>query len=147
MISFKTANQLEKLINEYFASLEDAPQNLQNISIKDAPEQKPFKKESRPALLTALALQLGFTSMADFVAYERKGRFKNTLKTGRLRIQSEYEKKLHNATPTGAMFALRCMGWNDKPTPETHHNTIAKFKINIVDAGPPIAHTEKDVVL
>lgn len=63
-----------------------------------------------------LLLFLGFNSREEFVKYEQSGRFSLVAKRARLQIEAEYEKRLHISSATGAVFALRTMGWGgDQP--------------------------------
>ncbi|WP_374951005.1 terminase small subunit [Mucilaginibacter sp.] len=99
-----------------------------------------------PALLTGLAHFLGFASRQDFEKYEQKGKYRRIVKKARLRVEAEYEKRLHQQSPTGAIFALKSMGWVDRL--EIPQATMPKnLQIVIIDAGPQIARTERDVLL
>ena len=150
MPTFNSNSELENLIRGYFNSLQNEFQLT-----KDNPADSPAntskkstpKEQHNPALLTGLALHIGFASMAEFEQYEHKGKYKKTLKAGRLMVQQEYELKLHQSAPTGAMFALRCMGWADKPAAEPGSNLSKKLKIEVITSGPAIVTTEKDVTL
>ena len=50
--------------------------------------------------------------------YEEKSQFSYTIKRARTFIECEYEKMLHNGQCTGAIFALKNMGWKDKTEQE-----------------------------
>src|SRR6266567_3720919 len=79
-----------------------------------SPDRKIWDREPEQATFAGLAFFLGFNSLQAFVQYENNGRFAHVLKRGRLRIEAEYEKKLHLQSSTGAIFALKSMGWNEK---------------------------------
>jgi hypothetical protein len=100
-----------------------------------------------PALLTGLVLFLGFSSRQEFEAHERQGRYKKQLRKAWLRVEAEYEKKLHQQAPTGAIFALKSMGWTDKADSALHEAMPKILRIEIVEAGPQVAGNEKDVAL
>ncbi|MBD1394593.1 terminase small subunit [Mucilaginibacter glaciei] len=100
-----------------------------------------------PALLTGLALHLGFGSKQEMEEYELKGKHKLQLRKARLKIESEYEKRLSQASPTGAIFALRSMGWADKTDTATNNNTATIERAVIIESGPALAGNEKDVLL
>ncbi|MBD1365180.1 hypothetical protein IDJ77_15295 [Mucilaginibacter sp. ZT4R22] len=106
-----------------------------------------WDRQPEPALLTGMALFIGFTSMDDFVAYEQKGKHRKILRKARLRIEAEYEKKLHHAAPTGAMFALRCMGWADTANAQQAAPPPKKLRIEVLNAGPQVSGNEKDVII
>lgn len=98
---FSTPEELEDTINQYFQSLKP------KIVNDEATDQE-------PATITGLALFLGFESRQSFYDYEKKSEFSYTIKRARLRIEYEYEKKLHGFNTTGIIFALKNLGWADK---------------------------------
>jgi hypothetical protein len=100
-----------------------------------------------PALLTGLALFLGFNSRQEFEFHEHQGRHKKQLSKARLRVEAEYEKKLHQQAPTGAIFALKSMGWTDKADSALHEIMPKSLRIEIVEGGPQVAGNEKDVAI
>jgi hypothetical protein len=70
--------------------------------------------------ITGLALSLGFESRQSFYDYEAKGEFSYIIKRARLHIEMAYEQKLSSNACTGAIFALKNMGWKDKVEQEIH---------------------------
>jgi hypothetical protein len=100
-----------------------------------------------PVLLTGLALFLGFSSKQELEEYERRGRHKLQLRRARLRVEAEYEKRLHQQSPTGAIFALKSMGWTDKVDSALQETRPKNLRIEIVEAGPQVAGSEKDVAI
>lgn len=64
--------------------------------------------------ISGLCYFLGFADRRSFYDYEKKPEFAHTIKRARLYIECEYEKLLHNANVTGAIFALKNLGWHDK---------------------------------
>jgi len=64
--------------------------------------------------ITGLALFLGFESRQSFYEYEEKPEFTYTIKKARTFIEREYEELLQTGNVTGAIFALKNMGWKDK---------------------------------
>jgi hypothetical protein len=107
-----------------------------------------WDREPEPATIAGLALYLGFSSRQAFEDYEANGKFADRLKRARLQIEAAYEKKLHYQSPTGAIFALKSMGWNEradnKPADEAA-NTL--LKVEIIKSGPQLAASEKEVIL
>lgn len=100
---FSNAEELEILITEYFESCkykEDSEGKI--IQIGDT------------ITITGLALYLGFESRQSFYDYEKREDFSYIIKKARLQVESSYEKRLDNRNPTGAIFALKNMGWSDK---------------------------------
>ena len=137
---FSSADELDKLVDAFFKQLEGKKRTTQKTDVL-----KPV--EIKPATLTGLALYLGFHSREQFERYESKGKFAANLKKARLRIEAIYEKKLHQSTFGGAVFALKNLGWIDKG--ETKHTVpvIKTLKVTIVESGPSPAGDEKEVTL
>jgi hypothetical protein len=93
--------------------------------------------------ISGLATHLGFRSKDEFDLYESKGMLKNYLKMARLKIMAYYESRLLLPSPTGAMFALKSMGWDDKA--EKAEN-ITAIRIKLIETGPRPASSEKEIV-
>ena len=97
---YETPEELQIAVDAYFAHIEE-------------------KKD--PATVTGLALHIGFESRQSIYDYEEDGQFSYIIKNARLRVECEYEKRLSTAqSPTGAIFALKNMGWKDKTEQEIH---------------------------
>ena len=111
-------------------------------------EEKIWDRDAEPALLTGLILHLGFNSKQQFEAYERNGKYAGLVKQARLRIEREYEKKLHMQAPTGAIFALKSLGWNDRGDNNLSPVEMPKsISIVVVQSGPQLAGSEHEVIL
>ncbi len=137
---FSSADELDKLVDAFFKQLEGKKRTSQkNVAAKTV--------EPKPATLTGLALHLGFNSREQFERYESKGKFAPNLKKARLRIEAIYEKKLHQSTYGGAVFALKNLGWIDKGETKQNAPAIKTLKVTIVESGPPPAANEKDIIL
>ena len=63
--------------------------------------------------ITGLSLHCGFCSRNAFYELEKKPEFSDTVKKARSFIEIEYEQMLHSGQCTGAIFALKNMGWAD----------------------------------
>lgn len=146
--SFTTAGGLATLIDAYFEQI----QNNREPSAKETEEQPPTSKknkskESEPPTITGLALFLGFNSRKAFDDYLKNGRFANTLKRGQLLVESAYEKNLHGSA-TGALFALKSMGWNGGDERAQAENAAFKsVQIEVFDSPAQPAENERDVTL
>lgn len=70
--------------------------------------------------ITGLILALGFSSRSTFYNYLKKPEFSYALNRAKLRIENSYEAYLRmpEVKPTGAIFALKSMGWCDAPQAE-----------------------------
>jgi len=88
-LKYKSAKKMKEAIEEYFAT-------------------------SKSLTLSGLGLHLGFLSRETFGEYAKRGEFSAIVKEARYRIESAYEGKLNNPACTGAIFALKNMGWSDK---------------------------------
>ncbi|WP_183560908.1 terminase small subunit [Mucilaginibacter sp. SP1R1] len=149
----KTATTLARRIDEYFLSiegiyhLEQKSQKPTSGKAETIIEHKIYDREPEPATIAGMALFLGFSSKHEFETYQETGKYADILKRGCLRVEAAYEARLHQ-TPTGVIFALKTMGWNDKPeirTPPTPaDNTL---KVEIINSGPFPAGNEKEVTL
>jgi len=70
------------------------------------------------------------------------------LKRSRLRVEALYERKLHQQSPSGAIFALKSFGWKEKADDKAITIGPAKsLKIEIIETGHHPADSEKEVAL
>lgn len=84
--------------------------------------------------ITGLALALGFESRQSFYDYEKREDYSYIIKMARLRVENSYELRLMTQqSPTGAIFALKNMGWKDKV--ETEHSGNAGFTVTLKRAN------------
>jgi hypothetical protein len=152
MLFIANADDLTNRIDGYFRQIQGEYHLEPSTSTKNKPAENDasvqvWDRPAEPALLTGMALFIGFACMDDFVAYEQKGKHKKILRKARLRVEAEYEKKLHQPAPTGAMFALRCMGWADTANAQQATPPPKKLRIEVVSAGPRLTGNEKDVIV
>lgn len=68
--------------------------------------------------MTGLALALGFKSRCSLFDYKRKPEFEEIVVYACLRVEQAYEERLHEKHCTGAIFALKNMGWSDSQSLE-----------------------------
>lgn len=64
--------------------------------------------------ITGLALHLGFCDRQSLYDYQKREEFSCIVKYCRTMVEMAYEQKLSGASVTGAIFALKNMGWRDK---------------------------------
>ncbi|WP_121810886.1 terminase small subunit [Mucilaginibacter kameinonensis] len=150
--SCNSVAQVRRLIDNYFDTIK-GEYHLEQKPLKsnkdnaETIEHKVWDREPEPATLSGLAIALGFNSRQEFQDYVQHGRFSQAIKQGILRIEAGYEAHLHQNT-TGAMFALKSMGWSEKHDPASANTeTENTLKVEIVNSGPPPACSEKDVKL
>ena len=87
---FETAEQLKQACDEFIAN------NPGKLTI------------------TGLAMYLGFCDRQSLYDYEKRPEFSCIIKEARLAVENDYELSLRTASVTGAIFALKNMGWRDK---------------------------------
>ncbi len=105
---FDTPQEMEKAIQDYF----DKGIRKRTVIIGKEPNQKTI--EIPVPTITGLCYHIGFESRQSFYAYEDRDGFSYTVKKARLFIEREYEEMLINGNTTGAIFALKNMGWKDE---------------------------------
>jgi hypothetical protein len=143
--SFKyaCASRRMQMVNDYFEYVKGEPSP--DTSAKTTGLKKSCVREPEIPTIRGLALFLNFKNIADFEEYEKKRSHRKPLRYARFRIEAAYEQLLFEK-PTGAIFALKSMGWNDKPeatkTSTESHKTL---KVEITSTGPQPASTEKEV--
>ncbi|WP_158557179.1 terminase small subunit [Mucilaginibacter conchicola] len=138
----RIARYFEHIKGDYH--FEDVP-DKKDASITT--KQKVYDREPEPPTLTGLALFLGFTSLQAFEVYEQTGFYAAQLQMGRLMIEAEYEKRLHYQSATGAIFALKTLGWKEQHDQSTGIDGLKSISITITTSGPKVAQAEKEVDL
>ena len=78
---------------------------------------------------TGLALWLGFKSRQSLYDYKEKEEYSYIIKKALLFIEMEYEQLLESKGSTGAIFALKNMGWSDKSLLDMNANHSGEIKI------------------
>ena len=111
---YKSAKELQKKIDEYFANCPD----FRTLSCFDKNSGEFVEHTITTPTISGLALFLGFCDRRSFYEYEEKPEFTHTIKKARFRIEREYEKQLYNDKCPGAIFALKNLGWKDKTEQE-----------------------------
>jgi len=127
---FNNRASLNRLIDEYFER-----------------SKNDTDKTAEPITVAGLALYLGFTSKDAFDEYEQTGYHKAFIQRARFRVMAYYESRLHYPAPTGAMFALKSMGWADKLKAPKMAGKVKSLTVKLIESGPQPASAEKEVVL
>lgn len=78
-----------------------------------------WDRQPEPATVTGLALYLGFSSRQSLYDYGKDEKFSYIVKKAKSIVEHNYEKSLSASNPTGAIFALKNMGWLDKSQTES----------------------------
>lgn len=76
--------------------------------------QEYCKEENEPVTWTGLALFMGFSSRQSIDEYQKYTEFSDSVKKAKTFVEWHYEMRLCGDKPTGAIFALKNMGWADK---------------------------------
>lgn len=86
---FKTPDELQAAVDDYFA-------NNERVT------------------LSGLAVHLGI-GRRTLYEYNDRDEFSHIVKKAREKVEAKYEERLiYESTPTGVIFALKNMGWDDK---------------------------------
>jgi hypothetical protein len=142
--NFKTARKLANKTGAYFRYIDGE----WDLETKSGKEQKIYTREPEPATITGLALFIGFNSRQELDEYEQNGEFGYLISRSRLQVEALYEKKLHQQSPSGAVFALKSLGWKEKSEDHLINETrIAGLKIEIVESGLKTAENEAEVLI
>lgn len=105
---YSNPKDLENKIDEYFKS------GLKKRKIVVGSGKTSRVVEIEVPTITGLAYYLGFESRQSFYDYEEKKEFTYIVRRSRLFIESEYEEQLQYGNVTGAIFALKNMGWKEQ---------------------------------
>lgn len=100
---YSDADSLRSAVDEYFRN----PPTRQMVIAGEAIEVPNIT-------VTGLCISLGFASRQSFYDYEKREKFSYIIKRARLFIENDYESLLKQGQCTGAIFALKNMGWSDK---------------------------------
>lgn len=106
---YDNAEELQQKIHEYF---NDGGVKMKKVEIGTKTNKQII--EVPVPTITGLCYYLGFESRQSFYDYEKVKEFSYTIKRARLFIEQEYEEQLQIGNTTGAIFALKNMGWHDK---------------------------------
>lgn len=104
---FKSAAEIQELIDEYFKSCKGEP-----LMVNDEPffdkNGNPILINARPPTVTGLALALGFHSRQSLLNYQAKKEFMDTITRAKMRVEEYCETRLFDRDgQRGAEFNLR----------------------------------------
>ena len=102
----------------------DSPEDFQSKVIEYF---ESLGEDGKPKI-TDMALFLGFASRQSIYDYKEKPDYSYIIKRACMVIESYYEGRLSENSPTGAIFALKNMGWIDKSVNE-HEGKIGLEQI------------------
>jgi hypothetical protein len=93
--------------------------------------------EKKPLTLTGLIRHMGLSSRQSLDEYAKYEGFSDPVKRAKLAVEEAYEERLHTQSPTGAIFALKNMGWTDRQeisTPDL--KPVSRVQIEVIGATP-----------
>lgn len=107
--------ELQAEVNNYFEYIkgESEIENYVNDDGEMCTRQKWNRYPENPTI-TGLSLFLGFESRSTLYDYAKKVEFSYIIKRAMQMVEYGYETSLAGDKPTGAIFALKNMGWIDK---------------------------------
>lgn len=114
---FESAEQMQELIDKYFAECEGKILvDEDGIPVRDK-NGKIIRDGRKPYTITGLALALGFTSRQALLNYEGKEEFFDTITRAKARVEQYAEERLYdNHGANGAKFSLmnNFKGWREQ---------------------------------
>jgi len=115
--SIESPEQFDALVDEYVEQCEE----------KDV-----------PVTLTGMILHLGLSSRQSLDRYQQYDGFSDCVKRAKLYVELAYEMRLNGDKPTGAIFALKNLGWRDRV--EQDHTSsdgslsgVSRVEIEVID--------------
>jgi len=106
---FKTPEELQVKINEYFAG------GYRKRKTIVGNKKEGYREIEIPDItISDLVIFLGFCDRQSFYDLEKRKEFTHTIKRARTFIEREYESLLKDGNPAGAIFALKNFGWIDR---------------------------------
>ena len=111
---FETPELMDKAIEDYFNP-------IPTTETQTPKGKQKFKEARQPrdkVTISGLCYFLGFESRQSFYDYEERPEFSYIVKRARMRVEMSYEERLSESACTGAIFALKNMGWKDKSEQE-----------------------------
>ncbi|MBO7733109.1 MAG: DNA-packaging protein [Methanobrevibacter sp.] len=121
---FNTPQEMQKKIDEYFASCDE---------------------KENPMTITGLALALDM-SREGLCNYEERDDFFDTIKKAKQKVEEAYEKRLVRRGNAGDIFALKNFGWEDKTKQELNGSVnVQKVFVTEKDHKETIEHI-KDII-
>jgi DNA-binding XRE family transcriptional regulator len=109
-LAFKTVEELEKAIEEYFAYCENRIKTIWD----DTKQKEIVVTNPAPYTMSGLARRLGI-DRRTLIDYAHRDKYLPTIKAARERIHEDVETRLMEKQATGAIFNLKNnFGWKDE---------------------------------
>ena len=116
----ESPERMEELIEDYLAHCADG---------------------DRPFTLTGLIRHMGLSSRQSLDEYAEYEGFSDPVKKAKLLVEMTYEERLHGNSPTGAIFALKNMGWSDRKELD-HSSSDGSMRPNVIQLVAPDDESE-----
>lgn len=81
-------------------------------AVEEYVEYKTKKKE--PLTISGALLWMGIYDQHTLARYAERDGFAPSVKRLQVVVREGYERRMHTTQPTGAIFALKNMGWSDR---------------------------------
>ena len=120
-LTFKSPEEMQEMIDAYF---DDGCEKMVKYTVTGTRYEVPTPT------ICGLALFLGFSSRQSLLDYQNRDEYFDTIKIAKTKIEMMYEQKLHENNCTGAIFALKNLGWSDKQ--EIDHNVNIPTLPNVI---------------
>lgn len=127
-LKFKTVQELEKKIEEYYKTCWRSKRDMFGNIIKDKETGDIVLEQFKPYTITGLAVFLG-TTRETLMDYEKNDKYSYTIKAAKEVCHAYAEEALFvGKNPSGAMFNLKNnFGWKDKT--EVDNNVTANVTV------------------
>lgn len=114
---YKSADEMQKKIDEYFADCEGKPLRDEDGHVLTDKYGKPVLTGAHPPTVTGLALFLGFGGRQALLNYQGRKAFKDTVTRAKARVEEYAESRLFDKDGfQGARFTLErnFKGWREE---------------------------------
>ena len=128
--TYKTAEEMQEKIDEYFKSCEGTVLTDDNGDVLTDKRGNVVVVGKRPPTITGLALALGFTSRQSLLNYQAKKKFMDTITRAKARVEMYTEERLFDKDgASGAKFSLEnnFKGWKEE------HRVVGSLNAKIED--------------
>jgi hypothetical protein len=128
-LKYKTAEELQTAIDQYFKDCEGKPLTDDEGTVMLDKHGMPVIIGQHPPTITGLALAIGFTSRKALLDYQGRKEFCNTITQAKARVEEYAESRLFDRDGSnGAKFSLQYnFKWiSDEPQEkqEEQHNAL-----------------------
>ena len=138
-LSYKTAEEMQNVIDKYFLDCEGVPLRDDDGSLVYDKFGQLILVGRKPPTVTGLALALGFNSRQTLLNYQARKTFMDTVTRAKSRVEEYTEMRLFDRDGAmGAKFSLsnNFKGWSEKSDIEVKTgNTVLKSILDQLEDG------------